>query len=264
MSGKWIFLFLILIGGGIGIWLLLSSPVPEGTSALSRAGGISLFGYDSQGEVAWAVHAETGEMEEGKESKLSDVSLLFLSGGEDDVEAACDTLHFSGDEATLSGNVTLTEKGGMRLVTDSANWGTTTREISASDVTITVQSGSITAPEFRYQTDDRHAVMSGGVQATVDSASLLTVTGNEAEAHADLISIDGNVRVHVRDEEYTADRLGYSSKDDVTTLSGGVVGTFAHGAITADELVIRKNEISASGGVHISLTNGFLGGADGT
>lgn len=255
---------MILVGAGIGIWLLLSSPVPEGTSALSQSSGISLFGYDKQGKITWTVHAKTGDMKKGEESTLSGVSLSFVSGGEDAVKAVCDSLSYLNDEATLTGNVTLTEKGGMRLVTQSADWNTTTREISASDVTIEVQSGSLTAPMFRYQTDERRAVMSGGVHATVDGASVLTVDGDEAEAHADLISITGNVHVYVRDETYTADRLEYSSKDDVTTLSGRVVGTLEHGVITADELVINKNEISASGGVHISLTNGFFGGADDT
>jgi len=264
MSGKRIFLLLILVGTGIGIWVLLSSPVPKRTSALSQASGISLFGYDKQGKITWTVHAETGEIEKGEESTLSGVSLRFLSGGADDVEAVCDTLSYSGDEAKLTGNVALTEKGGIHLVTESADWDTMTREISSSDVTIKVQSGSLTAPMFRYQTDERRAVMSGGVHATVDGASVLTVDGDEAEAHADLISITGNVHVYVRDETYTADRLEYSPKDDVTTLSGGVVGTLEHGAITADELVINKNEMSASGGVHISLANGFFGGADGT
>ena len=255
---------MILVGTGIGIWLLLSAPVPKGTSSQSRASGVSLFGYDEQGVVSWAVRAKTGEMEEGKESKLSGVSLRFLTSGVDDVEASCDTLLYSGDAAKLSGNVTLSETAGMHLVTESANWDTTTREISASDVTITVQSGSVTAPNFRYQTDERRAVMSGGIQATVDGATLLTVNGDEAEAHAHSISIEGNVRVHVRDEEYTADRLEYSSQDDVTTLSGTVIGAFTHGAITADELVISNNAISASGGVHITLTNGFFGGTDAT
>jgi len=264
MSGKRIFLLLILVGTGIGIWVLLSSPVPKRTSALSQASGISLFGYDKQGKITWTVHAETGEIEKGEESTLSGVSLRFLSGGEDEVKATCDTLSYSGEEAKLTGNVALTEKGGIHLVTESADWDTTTREISSSDVTIKVQSGSLTAPMFRYQTDERRAVMSGGVHATVDGASVLTVDGDEAEAHADLISITGNVHVYVRDETYTADRLEYSPKDDVTTLSGGVVGTLEHGAITADELVINKNEMSASGGVHISLANGFFGGADGT
>ena len=255
---------MILVGTGIGIWLLLSSPVPEGTSALSQSSGISLFGYDKQGKITWAVHAKTGDMKKGEESTLSGVSLSFVSGGEDEVKAACDTLSYSGDEAKLTGNVALTEVGGIHLVTESADWNTTMREISSSDVTIKVQSGSLTAPLFRYQTDERRAVMSGGVHATVDGTSVLTVDGDEAEAHADLISITGNVHVYARDETYTADRLEYSSKDDVTTLSGGVIGTLAHGAITGDELVINKNEISVSGDVHISLTNGFFGGSDGT
>ncbi len=264
MSGKRIFLLLILVGTGIGIWLLLSSPVSEGTSALSQSSGISLFGYDKQGKITWAVHAKTGDMKKGEESTLSGVSLSFVSGGEDEVKAACDTLSYSGDEAKLTGNVALTEVGGIHLVTESADWNTTMREISSSDVTIKVQSGSLTAPLFRYQTDERRAVMSGGVHATVDGTSVLTVDGDEAEAHADLISITGNVHVYARDETYTADCLEYSSKDDVTTLSGGVIGTLAHGAITGDELVINKNEISVSGDVHISLTNGFFGGSDGT
>jgi len=210
------------------------------------------------------VHAKTGDMKKGEESTLYGVSLSFVSGGEDEVKAECDTLSYSGDEAKLTGNVALTEVGGIHLVTESADWDTTTREISSSDVTIEVQSGSLTAPMFRYQTDERRAVMSGGVHATVDGASVLTVDGDDAEAHADLISITGNVHVYVRDETYTADRLEYSPKDDVTTLSGGLVGTLEHGAITGDELVINKNEISASGGVHISLANGFFGGSDGT
>ena len=264
MSGKRIFLLLILVGTGIGIWVLLSSPIPEGTSALSQSSGISLFWYDEQGKITWAVHAKTGDMKKGEESTLYGVSLSFVSGGEDEVKAECDTLSYSGDEAKLTGNVALTEVGGIHLVTESADWDTTTREISSSDVTIEVQSGSLTAPMFRYQTDERRAVMSGGVHATVDGASVLTVDGDDAEAHADLISITGNVHVYVRDETYTADRLEYSPKDDVTTLSGGLVGTLEHGSITGDELVINKNEISASGGVHISLANGFFGGSDGT
>ena len=264
MSGKRILLILLLIAVGIGLWLLLSSPVPKETSALSRASGLSLFGYDKQGKISWAVHAKTGEVEEGKESRLSDVSLRFLSSGVDDVEARCDTLLYSGDEAKLSGKVTLSEKGGMCLVTESADWDTKAHEISASDVTITLQSGSLTAQEFRYRTDERRAIMSGGVQARIDGASLITVDGDKAEAYEDMFSINGNVHVHVRDESYTADRVEYSSKDDVTTLSGGMVGTFEHGAITADVLAINKDEISASGGVHISLRNGFFRGADDT
>lgn len=214
--------------------------------------------------MTWALHAKEGQVKKGKASKLSDVSLRFTSGKKDKLAAACDTLSYSGDRATLAGNVTLSEEGGIRLVTQRADWDTSTREISASDVTIEVQSGSITAPEFYYQTDARRAVMSGGVRATLAGASPITVDGDEAEAHADSVKIDGNVRVHVRDESYTAGHLEYSSTDDVATLSGGVIGTFAHGEITADKLVISDNEVSASGGVHISLRDGFFGGADGT
>jgi len=220
----------------------------DGLRCRSRAGYL-FSGMMSREKYTWAVHAKTGDMKKGEESTLYGVSLSFVSGGEDEVKAECDTLSYSGDEAKLTGNVALTEVGGIHLVTESADWDTTTREISSSDVTIEVQSGSLTAPMFRYQTDERRAVMSGGVHATVDGASVLTVDGDDAEAHADLISITGNVHVYVRDETYTADRLEYSSKDDVTTLSGGVIGTLAHGAITGDELVINKNEISASGGV---------------
>ncbi len=263
MSGKriLIIILLLLIGGGIVVWLLLSPPVPKRVSALSQARGISLFGYDKQGKISWAVRAKTGQVEKGKKSTLSDVSLSFLSDKKIEAEARCDTLSYSGDKATLSGNVTLREEGGIRLVTDEADWNTTTREISASDVTITVQSGSITAPNFLYQTDDRRAIMSGGVKASLTGASPLTVDGDKATAHADTVSINGDVRVHVRDEIYTADRLEYSSKNGVTTLSGGVVGIFSHGKITAGKIVIGEHEISASGGVHISLNNGFFGGS---
>ena len=245
----------------IAVWLLLSSPAPKRSSALSQARGISLFGYDKQGRTTWAVHAEKGDTKKGEDSTLTDVSLSFLSDKKVEAKAKCDTLSYSGDKATLTGNVTLSEDGRISLVTQRADWNTTASEISASDVTIEVQSGSITAPQFRYQTDDRRAIMSGGVKASLTGELPLTVNGDKADAHADLITIKGNVRVHVRDEIYTADNLEYSSTDDVATLSGGVVGTFSHGEITAAKLVIGKDETSASGSVHIGLKSGFFGGS---
>ena len=262
MSGKRIIILLVLIGGGITAWMFLSATTPKVASKPSQAeaSGISLFGYDEQGKVTWAVRAETGQVKKGEESTLSGVSLRFMSDGADELEATCDTLSYSGDEANLIGNVTLAENGGMSLVTQSADWNTTNRQINASDVTINVQSGSVAAPAFSYQTDTQRAIMSGGIQAEIVGASPLTVEGDEAEASGDLIVIDGNVHVYTGDETYTADHLEYSSKGDVTTLSGGVVGTLEHGKITAGELVIGKDEISASGDVHIGLENGFFGG----
>ncbi|MCD6494638.1 hypothetical protein J7K60_01145 [Candidatus Bipolaricaulota bacterium] len=261
MSGKRILFFLVLIGGGITAWLLLSPPAPQVVSDPSQASGISLFGYDEHGKVAWTVQAETGEVKKGEESRLSGVSLRFMSDGADELEATCDTLSYSGDEASLVGNVTLSDSEELSLVTQSADWNTTAKQISASDVTIGVQSGSVSAPVFCYQTEERRAVMSGGIRAELTGASLFTVEGDEAEAQADLIIIDGNVHVYVDGDTYTADHLEYSTKGAIATLSGDVVGSFSHGQITARELVIGKNEVSASGGVRISLKSGFFGGS---
>ena len=241
--------------------MLFSPPTPKLASEPSQAVGISLFGYDERGEPAWVVQAEGGQMKKGEESTLSGVSLRFMRDGEDELAATCDTLSYSSDEATLSGNVRLTEEGGLHLVTQRADWNTTAKEIRASDVMIRVQSGSVVAPVFLYQIDERRAVMSGGIEAEFTGASPLTVTGEKAEARAGSIMIDSNVHIYSSDDTYTADHLEYSSDSDVVTLSGDVVGTFPHGQITTSLLIIDKDEISADNNVHISLKNGFFGGS---
>ena len=263
MSGKRVLIIVLLIGGGLAAWLLLSSSPPpsKATAAVSRASEVSLVGYDGQGKTSWIVRAEEGQMEKGKESKLSDVTILFTSGGGSEMKATCDELSYSNDKATLSGNVRLSEEGGLQLVTKRADWDTTSKEIRASDVTIDVQSASVTAPTFSYFTNRREAVMSGGINGSLSGASPLSVTGDEAVAKADSIAIDGNVHVRSGNETYGADHLEYSSQDGITKLSGDVTGEFAHGTITAGEIVIASDETSATGDVHIALHNGFFGGS---
>ena len=104
-------------------------------------------------------------------------------------------------------------------------------------------------------------MMRGGVKASLAGASPITVDGEKATTNADTVSITFFFHDPATTEIYTADRLEYSSKNGVTTLSGGVVGIFSHGKITAGKIVIGEHEISASGGVHISLNNGFFGGS---
>jgi len=263
MSGKRILILTLLIGGGIAAWLVLSStPGPKGTVAVSRASAVSLVGYDEQGETTWIVRAEEGQMEKGKDSQLSHVTLLFTSDDTWTLRGKCDSLSYSDDKATLSGNVVLSEEGGLHLVTNKADWDTASKEIRAGNVTIDVQSASLTAHTFSYRTDKQEAAMGGGVHASLSGKSPLTVTGDRAMAKADSIAIDGNVRVRAGDDTYDASHLEYSSKDGITRLSGGVVGTFVHGTISAGRIRIARDETSATENVHIALDDGFFGGRE--
>ncbi len=263
MFRKIVFLLVILVGVGIGIWQLLSSPCTETTSVISSVRTMSLFGYNNQGKSIWAIQAETGKMQDGKDSKLFNVSIRLLSDDARDVLGGCDVLSYIDGQAKMKGDVTFTEQDGISLVTDEAFWDTKKSEITASDVTIKVQSSSLVAPIFRYQTDERRAGMSGGIQALLDGSSPIVVTSDQADANKDSICMDGNVRVQVRQEAYTAKSLDYRFSSDETTLSGAVTGAFSGGRIKADELMIHGNQIEAQGGVEINLTQEFFGKTNG-
>ncbi len=255
---------MVLIGVSIGIWQLLSSPAAETKSAISSVRTMSLFGYNDRGETTWIIQAEEGEMEDGKDSELFNVSIRLLSDNSADVLGDCDVLHYIDDQAVMQGAVTFAEQDGISLVTDKAVWETRESEISASDVTINVQSSSLVAPVFRYHTDERQAGLSGGVQAILDGSSPIVVNSDRADADKDSIYMDGNVRVKVRQETYTANTLIYWFDNDTTTLSGKVIGSFSKGRIIADELMIHGDKIEARGGVQINLMQGFFGGNNGT
>jgi lipopolysaccharide assembly outer membrane protein LptD (OstA) len=263
MSRKIALFLVVLAGGGVAIWQLLPSHSSVTTPEVSSVGGMSLFGYDSEGRTTWAIQAEAGEMKDDFDSELFAVSFRLLSEDSTDVLGGCDSMRYVDDQATMKGNVTLIEQGGISLVTDKAIWDTKKSEIRALHVTISVQSGSLVAPTFRYQTDDRFAEMSGGVQGLLYDSSPIVVSSDQADANKNVIHMDGNVRVEVRQETYTAKRLDYNLSDNTTTLSGSVMGAFSDGRITADELVINGNEIKAQGDVQINLMQGFFGESNG-
>jgi hypothetical protein len=263
MSIKKGLLLVILMAVIVGIWQLLYSPSTETASEVSQVRMVSLFGYNNRAEKTWIINAETGKMDDVKDSELFNVSVRLLSDNADDVVATCDSLNYLGDEAIMKGSVNLAEKDGIRLVTDEAIWNTKGSEISAWDVTISVQSISLVAPVFTYQTDKRRAEISGGVRATIAGSSPMVVNSNQADADKDSIHMNGDVRVQVREEIYAADALGHSFSTDMTVLSGEVVGTFSNGHIFAEELVIHEDKIEARGGVKIDLREAFFGESDG-
>lgn len=249
---------MILVGAAVGIWQLLLPPSSDATSEVSQVRKVSLSGYNDRAEEAWRIDAETGRMRGGEESELSDVSVRLLSDDGDDVLAACDTMSYSGQEAIMEGSVKLEEKDGISLTTNEARWDTAGSEISASDVTISIQSSSVVASLFSYQTDIRRAKLSGGVRAAIAGEPAIEVNSNQADANRDSIDMKGDVLVQIRQETYTAQNLYHHFSSETTTLSGQVTGAFANGQISAHKLVIEKDNIEASGGVEIRLTEGFF------
>ncbi len=257
-----IFLIILLIGGALTAWILLSSHTQTPSAATSQAQGVMLSGYDKDGKASWQVMAKTGKME-GNDGTLSGVSLTFFSNGKDSLVGTCDTLYFSGDKATLSGDVTIEEDDRVHLATTSATWSEATQDITAENVHITVQSASITAPGFRYALDSGEALLTGGVHVQLTAPSSLTVDGETASESDGLIAVTGNVRAKMNDGAFTCARLEYDSNSGESRLSGEVIGSVSAGTIEAGTITISQETIVADDGVHVRLDDGFFGGSNG-
>lgn len=258
-----IFLIIILIGGAITAWTLLSTHTQAPSPETSQAQGITLSGYDKNGNASWHVMAKTGQMQ-GNNGTLSDVSLSFFSNDNTSLTSACDSLSFSGDKAMLHGNVVIEEGDGVRLATTSATWSESTRDITADDVHITLQSASITAPRFVYELDKGQVSLTGGVHAELAGPSSLTVDGDTASESNGLIAVTGNVKVKMDDGDFSCLNLEYDSNSGDSRLYGGVTGSVAAGSIEAGTITVSREEIVASDGVHVRLNDSFFGGSNGS
>ncbi len=258
-----IFLIVLLIGGAITAWVILSTHTQEPSPETSQAQGVALSGYDKDGNAAWHVTAKTGQME-GNNGTLSDVSLNFFSDDKTALAGTCDSLTFSGDKATLYGNVIIEEGDGVRLATASATWSEATRDITAENVDITLQSASITAPSFVYALDKGQVSLSGGVHAELAKPSSLTVDGDTASESNGLIAVTGNVKVKMTDGDFYCPHLEYDSNSGDSRLSGGVTGSVAAGTIEAGTITVSQEAIVAGDGVHVRLNDSFFGGSNGS
>ncbi|MCD5416667.1 hypothetical protein LR032_06255 [Candidatus Bipolaricaulota bacterium] len=266
MSRSRIILALLLVGGVI-LWLTLPfRPVPP-APAFTRAYGVSFAGHDQYGEMVWRVEAKEGEMADDT-GRFIDVMVEFFAENSDSLLARGERLTFARGTATLEGRVEIVRGEDYRLITERVVWDEEAEELTAGQVTITMEAGTIEAARFRYDLEDRRSILSGGIRAEIDRVSPLSVTGEAAEEVDGLFIVTGEVTVVGEDGTFHSGRLVYDPEEDTvrllpdeeTILVGDsfVKGTFHEGEIRAGAILLTADGFTGTGGVFLQMNELFF------
>ncbi len=247
-----VFLILGLAAGGY----LLFRPRPAPPPAEDTMTGVALFGYDADGNRSWRVEAKEGRMERDK-GELRDVTLTLYESGEARLTASAPVLSFDGDRARLTGGVTTLLNGEDRLITDEIAWTRDTGALFGGRVEIVSSAGRIEAEGFSYDPGSGGLSLEGGVRAELTDPERISAVGDAAEYNSGRITLSGDVRITSSGETYRCRTAEYDS--GTVLLSGGVEGEIGNGTLTADEVRVSDDGVTASGGVHLSLRFDFFG-----
>lgn len=247
-----VFLILGLAAGGYFLFRAREGPPP----AEDTMTGVVLFGYDADGNRSWQVEARVGKMDKDK-GELRDVILTLYEAGEARITASAPVLSFSGNRARFTGGVTALLNGKDRLITDEIAWTRDTGALSGGRVEIISSAGRIEAEGFSYESGSGRLSLEGGVRAELSDPEKISAVGDAAEYDSGRITLSGNVQITSPGETYRCRAARYDS--GMVLLTGGVEGEIENGTLAADEIRVRDEGITASGGVHLSLEFDFFG-----
>jgi len=243
---------LLLVSGGLALVLLVGDRAPEAGRTPAAAAGVTLFGYDADGDPAWTAHAEQGDLVDHI-GRLSSVVLSFPADGAGGLSVTAERLIYRTDDRRLSGGVTAERDDGLRLETDEIAWDEARGELSAGEVTMTLSDLSVRAGGFVYRIGPRRTALLDGVEATIARDRPVRVSGDAAEESDGVITVDGDVRIHSEDVAFRCARLETDAAGERIRLSGEVDGTFRGGAIAAESIEWTPAGWTARGEVSVRI-----------
>ena len=251
---------LAVIGGAVAL-PLRSSPGEEASPA-TRATGVVLRGYDTEGNAAWMVTAADGTIQADVGS-LASPEIVFYKAGREALRARGETLVSAGKEAVLRGSVVISSDDGYRLETDELVWNQSADRLTARRVAIASEGVTVDAQEFLYLLNEDRWSVSGGFTATIDRPSLLRVVGKTLEGDGERLVLSGELSIEGEDETYSCERIDYERANEEVRLSGSVRGTLSWATLSADAITLTTAGSEATGVVRVVLEPGFFRGENG-
>jgi len=223
---------------------------PPGVDVSFTAVGVVLHTYTEAGDLSWEIYAREGRVVD-EEGTLSDVEIHFISSDATSLTASAD--HFSRGEnaSVLSGGVKIEREDGLRLETEEMTWDEREEQLRAGAIAVLLRDARVEGDRFEYDLRNERATITGGVRATIDRETELSVRGDRAVEENDVLSIEGSVRIESEDGTYRCDRI--EADTETVRLIGGVEGLFKDGELRAERASIGEGGLTATGNVSLSL-----------
>ena len=250
-KAKIVIAILLVVTCGIAL-ILLPHREAETERAPARVGGISLYGYTKEGDLAWAMTAEEGEIDKETED-LTGISIRFPEEDGTYLVISAPSLVQKRGLRRLSGGVRIEREDGLIMTCDSLDWDDEASLLSADRVELSYGKIEASGGGFRYDIEGEISSFSNGVEGKIEREGAISVRGERAEESGGRIVIIGNVLVRSEEDTYRCDRLESDGEGEEVVLTGGVTALMSEGKLIGERLVIGPDGISASGSLVLDL-----------
>ena len=245
----------ILLAGCAGVTALLwitDTPSTE-TAPPVTATGISMFGYNDAGTLAWETSASSGTLTPS-DGALQDVDVRFFSGDETLLVASGDHLDQDDRVSRLHGDVVVERSDGLRLTTDALHWMTDSDRLEAGEVHIDWGEIALNAHTLSYDLSTETAFLREGIDMTIDRESVWSIRAETAEVSEAGAGLEGNVEIVSEDEAYRCERVETDAAGETVQLIGTVEATLEQGTLTAGSVTLGPEGLFAKENVSVRFS----------
>lgn len=214
---------------------------------------IAVYGYDDDGAPLWEIRARSGRIT-GSDQRLDDVAIDFFDAESSTLSLRGDHLERSESTSRLSGGVRIERDDDLLLTTEALTWDEADEQLESGPVELSTEDLRVSAAAFGYDLHSSTAQFTGGVEASVALDTSWTIVADRAEEHDGRVTFQQDVVAESEDDQsFAAERLEVDPEAETVRLSGGVVGEWASGRLSAETVELDSEGIRAAGGVTARL-----------
>jgi hypothetical protein len=255
-------LALLFIGIVVALMFLPRGRNPAKDATIAES--ITLYGYAADGAPLWEIRAQDGRID-GSDQTLNGISIDFYGEDLSTLSIHGDRLERSDAISRLSGNVRIERVADLLLETDALTWREADERLESGPIDLSTEDLRMSAAGFEYDLEIETASFTGGVEASASLETEWTIRADRAEEHAGVVVFHNDVTAESEDgESFRSERLEVEPEAETVHLSGGVIGNWSSGHLSAESVRWDEDGTRATGRVAAQLDLNELRGFDDT
>jgi hypothetical protein len=228
------FLALLFVGMVVALMFLPRGRTPSENVTVAES--IRLYGYAADGAPLWEIRARDGRID-GPDQSLNGISIDFHGEDLAALRIHGDRLERSDAISRLSGDVRIERATDLLLETQTVVWDETEQLLESGSIDLFTEDLRMSAAEFGYDLESETASFAGGVEAVADLETEWTIRADRAEEHDGVVVFFDGVTAESKDgESFRCERLEVEPEVETVRLSGGVIGDWSSGHLTAESV----------------------------
>ncbi len=242
----------VLLIGAVAAVMLWVQPPPSEPSPIAEATSVSMRGYEADGRLSWEVKADRGTVLD-EEGSLDDVSLSLYPDTDSALTVRADRLVRQGDDAIMTGGITVSRSDGLALETEQLAWDASRQQLRAGETWLRYHADTLRGLRFEYDLAAGNATLSDATAALLRDGEEIRVSSARATITDSDIVLQDDVRVGTAAETIEGQILRADLDAEKVEMEGEIRGEAAGLRFQADQLVWSEDGLTAYGQVKVEV-----------